>query len=416
MQEKTVQILERTKSQYRWVILILATWIQTSSSFVTQGIGPLSAYWKNVYHLSQTEAASLISAVNIGPILSMVILGKAIDQYGERWLLGISAFLLGITMTSTLFFNHFYMLLILLVFTGTWYGASQPGGSKAIVNWFSVEERGLAMGIRQVGIPLGGAAAAFLLPWIIEKFNLNISVLIQAVFSIISGLIFLFLYRDTNNSKKQTDSSQNEKTIKWIEIVKDKKFYPVFLAGIVLVSLQFILVAHYIPFLVQKLDISLPLAGVYLGIVQFSGMVGRIIMAWVSDKLYKGNRIKPLLLCIWFTVGSIILLLFINKDIPGWLVIIISIFLGFFGIGWYSLYIVQISETSPKEHVAFTVSIGLTLNQIAIVIMPMLFGLIIDLEGDYFWAWGSIAILISLTGIGLINQRRSLRGDSVGCL
>ncbi|WP_027408857.1 MFS transporter [Anoxybacillus tepidamans] len=410
MQERVIQIPEqKTASPYRWVILMLATWIQTSSSFVTQGIGPLSAYWKQIYHLSQTETATLISAVNIGPILSMIILGRAIDRYGERWLLGFSAFLLGITMATTIFINHFYMLLTLLVFVGAWYGASQPGGSKAIVNWFPVTERGLAMGIRQIGIPLGGALAAFLLPLIIEKFNLNISILTQVLFSIFSGFIFMFFYRDTNRTKEQQKIIKHkEHTLSWIKIIKDKKFYPIFFVGVTLVSLQFILVAHYMAFLVQKLEISLSLAGTYLGIVQFSGMCGRIIMAWVSDKFFKGNRLKPLLLCICFTIVSIALLLFINKGSSEWFVILISILLGFFGIGWYSLYIVQISESSPKEHVAFTVSVGLTLNQLAIVIMPVLFGLIIDIEGDYPVAWIFIAIFIAISGVVLTKQKGAI--------
>lgn len=82
--------------------------------------------------------------------------------------------------------------------------------------------------------------------------------------------------------------------------------------------------------------------------------------------------------------------------------------LGFFGIGWYILYIVQISESSPKEHVAFTVSVGLTLNQLAIVIMPVLFGLIIDIEGDYPVAWIFIAIFIAISGVVLTKQKGAI--------
>ena len=39
------------------------------------------------------------------------------------------------------------------------YSVSQPGGSKVILKWFRKENRGLAMGIRQAGIPIGGALA-----------------------------------------------------------------------------------------------------------------------------------------------------------------------------------------------------------------------------------------------------------------
>lgn len=407
MQENKGQLLGQTENRYRWIILMLTTWIQTSSSFVTQGIGPLAAYWKDIYHLTQTETAAFVSTVNIGPILSMMILGKAIDRYGERWLLGISALLLGLTMAATLFFHHFYWLIILLLFVGVWYGASQPGGSKAIVSWFSVQERGLAMGIRQIGIPFGGALSAALLPWITEKYSLNSAILFQSIFSIVSGAIFLFIYKNNICFKDREVSKQKVGNLYLKEILKDKRLYPVFFSGITLVSLQFILVAHYITFLNNKLGISLTVAGIYLAIVQFSGMLGRITMAWISDKFYNGNRLKPLLFCIWFTVGMIIFLLFIDKGVPSWIVVLLSILLGFFSIGWYSLYIVQISETSPNNQVAFTVSVGLTLNQMAIVVMPILFGLAIDIQGDYFWAWLFVAILITFSGFKLHERKRN---------
>ena len=41
-----------------------------------------------------------------------------------------------------------------LVWSGTTWG------SKAIVKWFPPQRRGLAMGIRQTGIPIGGALAS----------------------------------------------------------------------------------------------------------------------------------------------------------------------------------------------------------------------------------------------------------------
>lgn len=43
------------------------------------------------------------------------------------------------------------------------YSVSQPGGSKVILKWFRKENRGLAMGIRQAGIPIGGALAGVLI-------------------------------------------------------------------------------------------------------------------------------------------------------------------------------------------------------------------------------------------------------------
>ncbi|QPA30029.1 MFS transporter [Thermaerobacillus caldiproteolyticus] len=392
--------LEKNRSHYRWFVLFLATWIQAAASLITQGIGPLSTYWKEVYGFSETQASALVSAVNIGPILSMMFLGKMIDRSGERWILGICAVLLGMTMGGSLVAKNFDILFLLLIIVGVWYGASQPGGSKLITHWFTAQERGIAMGIRQVGIPFGGALGSAIIPWLATKYHVSVAILFPVSLSIISGLLFLLLYRDIQGLDHVKDKEQR---VRWHEIIKDKKLSPVFLAGISLVSLQFILVAHFMAFLMNQIGMSFTHAGMYLSLVQLSGMIGRIVIAWISDNMYKGNRIRPLIMCICLTVVSIFFLLGLNENTPQWLMIIVSILLGFFGMGWYSLYIVYISENASENQIAYTVSIGLTLNQIAIVFAPFLFGIIVDFQHDYHWPWFILAVLIALAGVNLLK-------------
>src|SRR4029453_15918332 len=52
-----------------------------------------------------------------------------------------------------------------LLFLASAMGASVNAASgRAVMQWFSVEERGLALGIRQTAIPLGAAVGALTLP------------------------------------------------------------------------------------------------------------------------------------------------------------------------------------------------------------------------------------------------------------
>ena len=68
--------------------------------------------------------------------------------------------------------NEFNGLLFVLLLVGTFYSVSQPGGSKVIIKWFPKENRGLAMGIRQAGIPIGGTLAGVLIPFLTIKYNM----------------------------------------------------------------------------------------------------------------------------------------------------------------------------------------------------------------------------------------------------
>ena len=90
--------MSRQKASYKWMILFIATLSQTCATFVTYGAGPLAALWQRLYDLSQFQTGLLVSAVQIGPIFSMLFFGNWMDRYGERWLVGGGSILLGISM------------------------------------------------------------------------------------------------------------------------------------------------------------------------------------------------------------------------------------------------------------------------------------------------------------------------------
>lgn len=86
--------------------------------------------------------------------------------------------------------DHYLYLTGVLLAAGVWYGTAQPGGSKAVVKWFPSHHRGLAMGIRQTGIPIGGAVASAALPLVFYQYGWHGAVLVQAAAAIGGGLLF----------------------------------------------------------------------------------------------------------------------------------------------------------------------------------------------------------------------------------
>lgn len=107
---------------------------QTCATFVNYGVGPLATFCQEIYNLSQFQTGLIVSAVNIGPIFSMLIFGNIMDKYGERWVVGIGSILLGLTMLITIPVNEYIYLLIVLAFVGVWYGTWLNQGSSAIIS------------------------------------------------------------------------------------------------------------------------------------------------------------------------------------------------------------------------------------------------------------------------------------------
>jgi predicted MFS family arabinose efflux permease len=92
------------------------------------------------------------------------------------------------------------------------------------------------------------------------------------------------------------------------------------------------------------------------------------------------------------------------ESLPLWMLFVLCAWLGFFGIGWYSLFIVEVAEKAADDSVGVTVSFALTLNQIAIITAPPVFGLIVDMRG-YAFSWLCLAFSLLLSGLWLYKMK-----------
>ncbi|MFJ8412373.1 MFS transporter [Bacillus paramycoides] len=397
---------ERVNSTYKWIMLIFATIIQATATLITYGVGAFALFWKEEYSLTNMQSGLLVSIVNIGPLFCMLFVGRLLDRYNEKLLISISSFLLGGSLLLTNTVNEFTGLLFVLLLVGAFYSVSQPGGSKVIIKWFSKENRGLAMGIRQAGIPIGGTLAGVLIPFLTIKYNVAYAINIIACICIIGGFLFFIFYKEPYVQEKVKE--ERIKLSFWMQlkaVMCKKELYPIYITGICMISLQMVLVGHFIKFLVMEQSITPILAGKVFSIVFFSGMIGRVVLAAVSDLLYKGNRSTPLFIVVCISIGFILMFVISIHTITIGVLYGVSALVGFFSIGWFSLFMVEVAESASEESVGMTVSFALTLNQIAIIVAPVLFGYIVDEKG-YTYAWLCIVVLLSISAVSLYSKNK----------
>ena len=402
-------IEERVNSTYKWVMLIVATIAQTTATLITYGVGVFALFWKEEYALTNTESGLLVSVVNVGPLFCMLFVGRLLDQYNEKILISISSFLLGSSLLLTNIVSGFNGLLFVLLLIGMFYSVSQPGGSKVILKWFRKENRGLAMGIRQAGIPIGGALAGVLIPFLTVQYNMTYAINSIACICIIGGLLFFMFYKEPYVQEEARKGHNNISF--WMElkvVICKKELYPIYITGICMISLQMVLVGHFMKFLAGEQSITFIVAGTVFSVMFFSGMIGRIALATISDVLYKGNRRIPLFIAVCASIGLMLLLVMNIHTITSGVLYGVSALLGFFSIGWFSLFIAEVAELASEESVGITVGLALTLNQIAIIVAPVLFGYIVDEKG-YAYAWLCIVVLLSISAVSLYRKNKKIK-------
>jgi sugar phosphate permease len=226
----------------------------------------------------------------------------------------------------------------------------------------------------------------------------------QGLVAIGGGLLFLLLYQEPKQHRTVTAKAVSFKE-KLQAIKNNRALYPIYFVGIVMMSLQMVIIAHFMSYLHQEGGYSLTEAGKYLSVIMLGGMVGRIVLAWMSDRYFSQKRESLLMLVMLSTFIMIGCLPFVMSAKS--LMMIFCSFLGFFALGWYSLYITCVTEQSDPQSVGLTVSTALTINQFFIVLAPSCYGLLVAIFSSHQLAMDLIAVMVIIGAFNLYRTTNS---------
>lgn len=373
---------------YTFFVIGLAMVAQTTACIVSQGVYTLVPFWKSEFNLSQATAALAVTFLNCGQIISVYGLGRAIDRYGERTIVGLTMIAMGMAaMAGAAFANDYSVLLSMAFILGAFFASAQPGGTRAIIRWVPPTHRGLAIGLRQTATPLGASIAAFMLPILAQAYGWRSAVYVQGLIGIAGGVFFWLFYREGGGKTGQKSQATPGLTLR--ELIKtlgrDKAFWPVTLSGVVMAAFQYTFAAHVILYMADHFRFGLVASASLFGITQIVGIPGRVFLPWIGDKAFPGRRVRFLGQIMLAGTAASVVFVFLPPDTSKWLLVSILAVIGL-ALCWFPLYLLQLAEIAPKSAVAATISLGGALYMIAMSLGPVIFGLVVDMLG-YTVAW-----------------------------
>jgi len=148
------------------VILGAGLFAQTSFAAVSVGLAALAPALRSHYRLSLGETGVVLGAVGIGMLPTLLPWGLLADRFSERSVIALGLGGGGVAVGAAGTTHSFSALVGLLIVAGALGASVNAASGRAVMWWFGAHERGLALGIRQTAIPIGGAAAAAGLPWL----------------------------------------------------------------------------------------------------------------------------------------------------------------------------------------------------------------------------------------------------------
>ena len=397
------------KPAYRWLVLTAATAAQATASFALLGLAALAGFLQRDFNLTAAETGLLITASYAAPLFSLLFVGDLLDRKSERLIIGIGAVVLFVPFLFAAASHHYTVLLFWLFVAGLGYSATQPGGSKSVSAWFRGGRLGLAMGIRQAGLPLGGAMAAAILPAVAAAWSWRAAFVAGAVAALAGGLFFALVYRPPSKDAGTAARREPLSAAAVAGLLRQPWMRNAIVAGLALVSAQYGILTWLMLDLRDHAHIALTRGALFLALAQAAGAVGRIALAAWSDRT-PALRFRLLTLSMIAVAAGVVVLMFVPPQTPEPLLALLAAWLGFFGLGWYGPWVAYLAETAPADKVGLTLGAAMAINQLGIIAAPPLLGLVHDLTGGYTALWGCVVgVLVVAYGLTKATRSRAQR-------
>lgn len=374
--------------------LSIAVLSQTGMSFVQQGIVVMGVFFAALYALTLAQMGLVTTSLSLGVMTSMVVMGAVADRIGPRRLLFGASLGMALLSLGLLLVSGFYALLVLLYVLGVALAAVPASGTKAVFTAFQDRPRGMVMGIRQTGVPLGALLAASLLPRLAQSDGgLRPLFWLFAAELLVLGWVFAAVMPSAPGQRAP------RQPFDWGVIAR------VWRPGLVsslMVSGQYLLLGFSLSDLERVHHIGLVLGGLVLASSQLGGGIGRVLTGIVSDRL--GGRRPPVIVGCALTAAAMAwVVALLPTAVPVPILVVVWFVFGMGAVGWNALTIAWAGESVPPERSGFAMSGVGTSAFLGSAVFPPLFGAFVDATHHFSWGFGLLGVL--LAGAGFLAWR-----------
>lgn len=389
----------------RYVVLTITVVLQTAASLFQQGIGALQPLIGRNLHLDHQQLGLIVAAISGGSAAFAAVAGLAADYFGERALLLWGGVAMGISLCAAAAFPSLTWMVVWLFIFGMLYGSTNPSGARAILLWFT-HDRGFAMGIRQTAVPLGGVFGSLLLPAIAWHWGYRAAFLASGIICIVATAVSVQAYRQPEHHAEGKRLRFREVWHGMLDVAGSWSFICLNLICSALVAVQYAALSFLAVALIALKHAPLAIAVEAMAVFQIGAVVGRLVWGTVSDRLFGGDRMAPMLLISAMTLGVLLWLARSGAESAA-VIFLLTFAFGFSAAAWNGLWATAQAEIGGHRHAGSSLGASLTLIYLVGAIVPPLFGALVD-RTNFSFAWELLAVVVALGVIPGFFARRLL--------
>lgn len=359
-----------------------------TATYLQGALSVVSSFVIDEFDLSRSQLGAAFTAFTLTGALSGPVMGALTDRDTRRVMAGLFG-LSGLAVVMVASAPTFIILLMGSVVGGVALGAANPVTNRVIASELDLTRRGLVVGLKQAGPPVGLFVAGALLPplalmagW---RWAMGASALIP-----LAGLVATpFLLRrgggGESSSSPQLSAEDHDvrRVVIWLTVI-----------GLG-AALSLAAVIAFVPLYAQQgVGASPATAGGMAAVLGLTGVGGRILWATAA-----GRMARPTTALLVISVISILAItaIALAQSAGLWLLWVGVIAAGLSMMAWHAVgWLIVIDRVGPAGvgKASGVMQFG---NGIGYASGPLIAGLLIDATDSYLVAWSTIGLVLAVT-------------------
>lgn len=346
---------------------MLAAGVVAQASYAVTGLGlpAIAPAIRRDFGLTLTQTGVVLAASFFGSVPTLLLWGLVADRIGERIVMAVGLAAAAGALVWAAYASSFAMLVAALAVAGGVAAGVNSATGRAVMQWFAADERGLALGIRQMAVPLGGAIGAVALPLLEQHISLRAAFLGLAVASIVGAVVAFVLIRVEPTAEDHTALARP---------LRDRRVWLICAGSTFFVTTQLSLLGFFVLFLHDHRGISTAVAAAALAVTQVLGGISRIALGRWSDRIRM--RIVPLRrVGIGIAVSVAVLTILLNAS--AWIVVPALMVAATFGLSWNGLSFTATAETAGRARSGAAIGLQQTFLAAGGLVAPIAFAAVV---------------------------------------
>ena len=345
---------------------MLSAGVVAQAAYAATGLGlpAIAPAIRSEFDLTLTQTGVVLAASFLGSAPTLLLWGMVADVIGERIVITIGLAAAAAALVGAAYASSFATLVLALASAGGLAAGVNSASGRAVMAWFEAEERGLALGIRQMAVPLGSAVGAVVLPLLERHISLRAAFFGLAAGCLIGALVAFLLIR--------VEPTEDHSAL--VQPLRDRRVWLICIGSTFFVTTQLCLLAFFVLFLHDDRGLSTAFAAGALAVTQVLGGISRVALGRWSDRLRM--RIVPLRrvglgIAISVAVTTVVL------DASPWIVVPALVVAATFGLSWNGLSFAATAETAGRARSGSAIGLQQTFLAVGGFVAPIGFAAVV---------------------------------------